>query len=305
MATGCTARSPTRAGPPRGPPGAPPSRRPASRWPPCSGSGPARSSSPRGGPRPPTPPVGGDPGRPAAVLAPPSSTRGREAAARLAPVPSWRSTATGASRSSGLAAPWQGPCAAVPGQLPVGQPRGRHGPTGGRGGRGLPAGRRPLHVDAAMARPRALDLDELGADYVSVSAHKLGGPPGTGALVLRRGTAGEPWWSAGEQERARRAGMENVLGIVGFGVAAGALAAEGGRPTGRRGGGRPVPHRAGWWRSHWGWRGWRWSGTPTPTAGCPTWSAWGWRASRPNRCCSASTGPASPRTRVRPARLSP
>ncbi len=78
-----------------------------------------------------------------------------------------------------------------------------------------------VHVDACMAAGHIpTNLDELGADLVSVSAHKLGGPPGMGALVIRRGLRLEPWLVGGEQERARRGGLENVAGIVGFGAAA-------------------------------------------------------------------------------------
>ena len=86
----------------------------------------------------------------------------------------------------------------------------------------------PVHVDAAAACGQvALDLASVGADLVSLSAHKLGGPPGTGALVVRRGLRIEPLIVGGQQERARRAGMENWLGIVGFGAAARALGADG------------------------------------------------------------------------------
>jgi cysteine desulfurase len=85
-----------------------------------------------------------------------------------------------------------------------------------------------VHVDACMTAGHIeSDLDELGADLVSVSAHKLGGPPGIGALVVRRGLRFEPWLVGGEQERARRGGFENVPGIVGFGAAAEALAEPG------------------------------------------------------------------------------
>ncbi|HEV2993604.1 MAG TPA: cysteine desulfurase family protein [Acidimicrobiia bacterium] len=78
-----------------------------------------------------------------------------------------------------------------------------------------------VHVDAAQAVGRVpVDLGALDADLVSVSAHKFGGPPGVGALVVRRGLRVAPFIVGGEQERARRGGMENVPAIAGFGVAA-------------------------------------------------------------------------------------
>ena len=81
-----------------------------------------------------------------------------------------------------------------------------------------------VHVDAAQAAGHVpLDLAALGADLVSVSAHKMGGPPGTGALVVRRGLRVRPLLVGAEQERARRAGLENVAGAVGFGAAAASL----------------------------------------------------------------------------------
>jgi cysteine desulfurase len=85
-----------------------------------------------------------------------------------------------------------------------------------------------VHVDAVAAAGHVpCDLGALDADLVSVSAHKLGGPPGIGALVVRRGLRVDPFLVGGEQERARRAGFENVAATVGFGAAVTALAAAG------------------------------------------------------------------------------
>jgi cysteine desulfurase len=79
-----------------------------------------------------------------------------------------------------------------------------------------------LHVDAVQG-PGRIDcrIGELGADLMSLSAHKLGGPQGAGALVSRGDIhIGEPLIRGGGQERGLRAGTENVAAIAGFGVAA-------------------------------------------------------------------------------------
>ena len=87
-----------------------------------------------------------------------------------------------------------------------------------------------VHVDAVAACGHVpCDLGALEADLVSVSAHKLGGVPGAGALVVRRGTRIEPLLVGGEQERGRRAGLEPVPALMAFGAAAEALTTEGGR----------------------------------------------------------------------------
>jgi cysteine desulfurase len=78
-----------------------------------------------------------------------------------------------------------------------------------------------LHVDAIQALGKIpFDINAVGADMVTLSAHKIGGPKGVGALVLAEGLAGlEPLLRGGGQELGRRAGTENVAGIAGFGAA--------------------------------------------------------------------------------------
>jgi cysteine desulfurase len=78
-----------------------------------------------------------------------------------------------------------------------------------------------LHVDAAQAPGRIpVDAALLGADAITLSAHKMGGPQGVGALVLLAELAPSPLIRGGGQERGWRAGTENLSGIVGFGRAA-------------------------------------------------------------------------------------
>lgn len=87
-----------------------------------------------------------------------------------------------------------------------------------------------LHCDAIQAAGRLpLDLKALGAASLSLSAHKIGGPQGVGALIVAPGHDLDPLIRGGGQEMGRRAGTENVAGIVGFGVAAGLAMAETGQ----------------------------------------------------------------------------
>jgi cysteine desulfurase len=82
-----------------------------------------------------------------------------------------------------------------------------------------------VHVDGAAACGHVpLDLAALDADLVSISAHKLGGVPGAGALIVRRGSRFEPLLVGGEQERGRRGGLEPLPALLAFGAAAAALA---------------------------------------------------------------------------------
>src|SRR3984893_10858091 len=78
-----------------------------------------------------------------------------------------------------------------------------------------------LHVDAIQAFGKIpFDMTTLSADLMTLSAHKIGGPKGVGALVLAEGLSGlQPLLRGGGQELSRRAGTENVTGIGGFGAA--------------------------------------------------------------------------------------
>ena len=84
-----------------------------------------------------------------------------------------------------------------------------------------------LHSDAAQAPGRiGVDVRTLGVDLMTLSAHKMAGPQGAGALYIRDGLTIAPLLSGGGQEKRRRGGTENVAAIAGFGVAAD-LASEG------------------------------------------------------------------------------
>ncbi|TET17504.1 MAG: cysteine desulfurase NifS [Dehalococcoidia bacterium] len=77
-----------------------------------------------------------------------------------------------------------------------------------------------FHTDAVQTAGHIpVDVNELEVDLLSISAHKLYGPKGVGALYIRKGTKLIPFMHGGEQERRRRASTENVPGIVGFGRA--------------------------------------------------------------------------------------
>jgi cysteine desulfurase len=77
-----------------------------------------------------------------------------------------------------------------------------------------------LHVDAVQALGKIeVDLAALGADSVALSAHKIGGPTGIGALVMAASNPIDPLIRGGGQEQNRRAGTENLAGIAGFGAA--------------------------------------------------------------------------------------
>ena len=80
-----------------------------------------------------------------------------------------------------------------------------------------------LHVDAVQAAGRIpIDINALGADFLTLSGHKIGAPKGVGALIRRAEgpRIGDPLIKGGGQERGARAGTENVPGIAGFGAAA-------------------------------------------------------------------------------------
>jgi cysteine desulfurase len=85
-----------------------------------------------------------------------------------------------------------------------------------------------VHTDAVQTLGKLdVDVSKLGVDLLSVSAHKIYGPKGVGALYVRRGVDVCPFVHGGHQEKGRRAGTENTIGIVGFGEAARLVAERG------------------------------------------------------------------------------
>jgi cysteine desulfurase len=78
-----------------------------------------------------------------------------------------------------------------------------------------------FHTDAVQAAGKIpIDVKQIGCDLLTISGHKIHGPQGVGALFVRKGTRLEPMLYGGSHERSRRAGTENVPGIVGLGKAA-------------------------------------------------------------------------------------
>jgi cysteine desulfurase len=78
-----------------------------------------------------------------------------------------------------------------------------------------------FHTDAVQAAGKvAIDVKRIGCDLLSISGHKLHAPQGVGAIYVRKGTILQPMFYGGSHERSRRAGTENVPGIIGLGKAA-------------------------------------------------------------------------------------
>lgn len=78
-----------------------------------------------------------------------------------------------------------------------------------------------MHCDIVQAAGKIeVDLEKLNVDFASISAHKINGPQGVGALLVRKGLDVKPLIHGGKQEKSKRAGTTNIAGIVGFGEAA-------------------------------------------------------------------------------------
>jgi cysteine desulfurase len=152
-----------------------------------------------------------------------------------------------------------------------------------------------FHTDAVQALGKLpVRMDEAPVDLMAISAHKVGGPKGAGALYIREGVEIAPVIRGGSHERGLRAGTHNVAGAVGFARAAELAAAEMERETARLGrsatDSRPP------------------CGSPSPICGsmagpcaAPARSTSAYRASSGSRCSSASTWRASPSPPGRPA----
>jgi len=92
----------------------------------------------------------------------------------------------------------------------------------------------PVHTDAVQSFGKIdVDARKLGVDFLTVSAHKIYGPKGIGALYIRRGANICPFVRGGRQERGLRAGTENTAGIIGFGEAVRVLEEKGRRERAR------------------------------------------------------------------------
>ncbi len=84
-----------------------------------------------------------------------------------------------------------------------------------------------VHTDAVQSAGKVpVNVQDLGVDYLSLSGHKLGAPTGVGALYVRKGSPFESIWLGGSQERGRRTGTENLLGIISMGAACAAILEE-------------------------------------------------------------------------------
>jgi cysteine desulfurase len=102
----------------------------------------------------------------------------------------------------------------------------------------------PFHTDAVQAFGKVrVRVDEVSCDLLALSAHKFGGPKGTGVLFVREGTALDPLEYGGGQEQALRPGTQNVAGAVGLAVAAELAAAEQQQEAARLGGLRDALER--------------------------------------------------------------